>query len=213
MQPCPAPAADHTRRWKLRSLVGVCGISLLLLGLLAACSVQLGPGAPSTSGSGLTIPIHVVEGQNGATIILLPVTIDNSGPYTFALDTGASTSLVDTPLAQTLNLKPVGTPAPISGIASSTPAQPIRITHWHVEGLTLPPDTAVAADLNGAQRGSGLKGLVGSDVWRKLGTITINYGAQTLTIPHKGSFNGDGPMARSVGGSVALIANRPSKAA
>lgn len=194
--------ANRAHRPRVRSLIGVCALSLLMLGLLAACSVQLTPqggGSPSSSASGVTIPVKVVVGQNGATVILLPVTIDGSGPYNFALDTGASTSLVDTPLAQRLNLQPVGTPAPISGIASTTPAQPIRITHWHIEGLTLPADTAVAADLSGSERGSGLQGLVGSDVWRQLGTVTINYNAQTLTVPRQGALAPAGaPLARSM---------------
>lgn len=194
--------ANRAHRPRVRSLIGVCALSLLMLGLLAACSVQLTPqggGSPSSSASGVTIPVKVVVGQNGATVVLLPVTIDGSGPYNFALDTGASTSLVDTPLAQRLNLQPVGTPAPISGIASTTPAQPIRITHWHIEGLTLPADTAVAADLSGSERGSGLQGLVGSDVWRQLGTVTINYNAQTLTVPHQGALAPTGaPLARSM---------------
>ncbi|HEX6797139.1 MAG TPA: retropepsin-like aspartic protease [Ktedonobacterales bacterium] len=207
--------ADRAHRPRVRSLIGVCAVSLLLLGLLAACSVQLMPqGGGSPQGGGVTIPVQVVVGQNGATVVLLPVTINGSGPYTFALDTGASTSLVDTPLAQKLNLQPVGTPAPISGIASTTPAQPIRIMHWHIEGLTLPADTAVAADLNGTQRGSGLQGLVGSDVWRMLGTVTINYNAQTLTVAHQGALAPAGaPLARSQGGAtVGLVANRPSEA-
>lgn len=215
MQGRPVETADSAHRPRVPSLIGVCAVSLLLLGLLAACSVQLTPqasGSPS-SGGGVTIPIQVVEGQNGATVVLLPVTIDGSGPYTFALDTGASTSLVDTPLAQKLNLQPVGTPAPISGIASTTPAQPIRIAHWHVEGLTLPADTAVAADLNGAQRGSGLKGLVGSDVWRMLGTITIDYKAQTLTVAHQGALApSNAPLARDVGPLATLVVNRPPDA-
>lgn len=208
--------AYRAHRLRVRSLIGVCAVSLLMLGLLAACSVRLTPqggGSPS-SGGGVTIPVKVVVGQNGATAVLLPVTIDGSGPYTFALDTGASTSLVDTPLARRLNLQPVGTPAPISGIASTTPAQPIRIAHWHIEGLTLPADTAVAADLNGAQRGSDLQGLVGSDVWRMLGTVTINYNSQTLTVPHQGALAPAGaPLVRTQGGvAVGLVANRPPEA-
>lgn len=217
MQDRSVETAGRAQRPRVRSLIGVCAVSLLTLGLLAACSVQLTPqggGSPSSSGSGVTIPINVVVGQNGATVILLPVTIDGSGPYTFALDTGASTSLVDSPLAQKLNLQPVGTPAPISGIANTTPAQPVRITHWHIEGLTLPADTAVAADLNGTQRGSGLKGLVGSDVWRMFGTITIDYKAQTLTVAHQGALvPSNAPFARSTGEmAVVLVANRPPDA-
>lgn len=219
MQGHAVEAADRAHRLRLRSLIGVCAVSLLLLGLLAGCSLQLGSTPPTSSSapSGTTIPIKVVVGPNGATVILLPVTIDGSGPYNFALDTGASTSLVDTPLARKLNLQKVGTPAPISGIASTTPAQPIRITNWHIESLTLPADTAVAADLSGSERGSGLQGLVGSDVWRKIGTITINYSAQTLSVKHQGSLApGGAPIARSPGSpggaAVALVADRPSSA-
>jgi predicted aspartyl protease len=40
-------------------------------------------------------------------VIVIPVTVNGSGPYDFILDTGASTTLISSEFAQTLRLRPV----------------------------------------------------------------------------------------------------------
>jgi hypothetical protein len=114
--------------------------------------------------------------------VLVPVTIGNSGPYSFAVDTGASTSLIDQPLAQRLGLKQVGPPQSIAGIGSNEQAIPVQVSHWHAEALTLPNGVIASASVFASQRGTGLQGLLGSDIWNQFGKITIDYGASTLTV-------------------------------
>lgn len=168
-----------------RHLASVGAISLLLLLTLAACSIHIGSSA-SAAGNGnnsITEKVQVISGQNGATLVLLPVRINGKGPFTFALDTGASTSLIDRPLVQQLNLPQNGAPRPISGVSGNELSIPVKVGDWSVgKTIRLPASTVSSANLFASQRSSGIQGLVGSDIWTQFGKITIDYNAQTLTV-------------------------------
>jgi hypothetical protein len=168
------------RGWLL--LPAAVALACMTLVGLTACTVQIGTVAPTPTGPGTTVHITIAHGPQGSTLVLLPVTINNQGPFTFALDTGASQSLIDRPLARRLGLQPTGAPTPISGVGGQEEAVPVRLSHWHVEQITLPPATISAASLFNAQRDSGMQGLVGSDIWNQFGKITIDYDASTLTV-------------------------------
>lgn len=199
----PGSATGHKRVRHIVVLGGV-AVLVLVLPLLAGCTVQLGTGIPSatTTGPGVTVHVNVVTGQGGSTLVMLPVTINGSGPYRFAMDTGASTSLIDAPITQRLGLEVVGPPQSLSGVASQTEATPIRVENWSIGKLTLPAATVVTADLNIGQRDSNLQGLVGSDIWRQFGSVTIDYDAQTLTVERQ--------VARASPGAPALTATTRS---
>lgn len=155
-------------------------LPFVLAAALASCSIGVG-----NTGPGITVPVQVVTGESGATLILLPVSIGNSGPYTFALDTGASSSLVDRAIAQRDGLQQIGTPQPISGVGGNEQAYPVRIQSWHTGSLRLPSVTAAAANIATLRHESKLQGLVGSDVWRQFGSVDINYSASTITVPRQ----------------------------
>lgn len=185
------PGASAARRYdpgrfvawcRLPSLVGL----LLALALgLGACGVSFGTSTPSaaSNGQGITVPVKVVKGPNGATEVLLPVTIDGQGPFTFLLDTGASSSVIDTPVAQRLGLPVTGSPTPVTGIASQSTETPVQVKSWHIGKINLPSMSVGSLALFGSQRGQGLQGLIGSDIWSMFGSITINYSGQTLIVP------------------------------
>lgn len=183
-------------------MAGVGAVALLLLLTLAACSIHIGSSA-SAAGSGnngTTEKVKVVHGQNGATLVLLPVKINGQGPFTFALDTGASTSLIDRPLAQQLKLPQNGTPQPIAGVSGKEQSIPVKVNTWSVgTKITLPASTVSSANLFASQRSSGLQGLVGSDIWSQFGKITIDYSAQTLTVYKQFSDLRGGDIARLPG--------------
>jgi hypothetical protein len=126
--------------------------------------------------------VKIVHGPNGSTLVLAPVTIDNRGPYTFAVDTGASTSLIDQTLAKQLGLKQAGAPQPIAGISSNEQAIPVRVTHWHAGNIVLPSAVIASAGLFQSQHDQELQGLLGSDIWSQFGKITIDYADGTLTV-------------------------------
>lgn len=163
---------------------GAAIVTLALIGLLAACTtITLGGPTISTSGPGITINVKVVHGEDNSTMVVLPVTINGHGPYDFALDTGAATSLIDTPLAQQLGLPQNGSPAPIQGVSGSELAVPVLVNSWHIEKLKLPKMTIQSANLFTTQRGAGIQGLIGSDIWNRFGSFTLNYSDGTLTVP------------------------------
>jgi hypothetical protein len=202
-----ASRRQGVRRWLLALAV------LLALGLgLAACGGT--SSAPSTSGGAsgqaVTVPVKVIQGPMGATEVLLPVTINGRGPFTFLLDTGASTSVIDTPIAQRLGLPQTGGPVPISGVASQTTEVPVGIKSWHIGKINLPSMSVGSLALYGSQRGQGLQGLIGSDIWDRFGSITINYGSQTLTVPKQITSAGRTPNSTLRRASRSLAVRTPA---
>jgi hypothetical protein len=181
-----AAFASRSRAWAagprvVRRRLGLALLALALTVGLAGCSVQLLGAQPA--GPAVTVPIQVVEDASGATLVLLSVTIHNQGPFTFALDTGASTSLLDRTVTQRLGLPPAGRPQPIIGVSGQETAVPVKVQSWDVSQLRLPSVTAASANVFATRGQQRLQGLLGSDVWRQYGSIAINYSAQTLTVP------------------------------
>lgn len=188
MQVTPLERAVRHRVRRYRPTAGtlLACAACLCLAVLAGCRIDVGTitstPTPTATGPGISIQVNIDHNQDGSTLILVPVIINNQGPFTFALDTGASTSLIDQPLARRLGLRPVGSPVPIAGISSNEQAIPVQVSHWHAEKLNLPAQIVASASLFQLQRGAGLQGLLGSDIWNQFGKITIDYAAGTLTV-------------------------------
>jgi predicted aspartyl protease len=156
----------------------------VLVALLAACSLPRIATAPAaTPTQGITEHVTISRDSSGATLVLLPVTIEGHGPFTFALDTGASTSLIDTSLAQQLDLPEQDGIHQISGIGGVQEATSVEVQDWHIGQIRLPKAIIASADLPGERRRGGLEGLVGSDIWSQFGTFTLDYSTGTLTVP------------------------------
>lgn len=178
MHSSSSPLVRHRRGHA--SLVEVILVTLALAALLAACG---GTSSGGTTTSGVTINVKVVHGQDNSTLVVLPVTINGHGPYAFALDTGAATSLIDTPVAQQLGLPQNGSPNPIAGVSGQEQSIPVLVNSWSIEKIKLPKMTVQSASLFSSQRGAGLQGLIGSDIWNRFGKFTLNYSSGTLTVP------------------------------
>ncbi len=182
--------ADCHHRWRERqqhmsrsSLVASLMLSLALLLVLAACTVTIGePPSSTETGEGITEDVEVVQGQDGATLVLADVVIHGKGPYTFALDTGASTSLISSDLAQRLDLPQAGGPEPISGIGGVTQAIPVQVDKWSIGPINLPAMTIASAEIPQRQGNVNFQGLLGSDLWSRFGKFTLDYEAGTLTV-------------------------------
>jgi predicted aspartyl protease len=158
-------------------------LSLVLLLALSACSVSIGTvPASTTTGPGISEPVQVVQDQSGATLVLAPVTIHGKGPYTFAVDTGASTSLISSSLAQQLGLPVAGNAEPISGIGGVTQAVPVQVSDWHTGSIRLPPVTIASTAIPRERGSTNFQGLLGSDIWSKFGKFTLDYSSSTLTV-------------------------------
>ncbi|HKB37575.1 MAG TPA: retropepsin-like aspartic protease [Gemmataceae bacterium] len=154
------------------------GLVVLAAVLLAGCS--LAPGVSSQRG--VSEHVRIERSRDGATTVLLPVTIQGRGPYTFALDTGASRSLVSTTVAADIGLSRAGPPEPIQGLGGVTRAVPVRVTSWSTGNIKLPPMVITSADLATGRGAGGLQGLLGSDVWDAIGSFKLDYRTSTLTV-------------------------------
>jgi aspartyl protease len=145
--------------------------------------MQIAPRTSRTlpSSAPITEHIKVVHGSGHATAVLPPVTIHGKGPFFFMLDTGASTSLIDPSLVKQFGLPQAGRAHTISGIGGVQQATPMTVSNWHTGPIRLPTATIVGATIP-HERGSGLDGLLGSDIWSSFGKFTLDYSNGTLTV-------------------------------
>lgn len=129
----------------------------------------------------LTVDMNVLE--NGEQVIaLVPVTINGKGPYTFALDTGASQSLVDAAVAKELGVAQTGERRPVAGITEVTKVRTIKVASWSVGKVKLPPTTIVEANLPFGNADRGVQGLLGSDMLSAFDVVTIDYENEVLRL-------------------------------
>lgn len=150
-------------------------LSLAPLTLLAGCAA---PNVPFTGGAGLktiTVPATVQRGSDGATLIIVNVTINGQGAYPFALDTGASLTLLDLPVARALQLPVSGPQRDVTGVGGTERVTPVSVTHWSLGAAALPAATITTAPMTGIHHSAGIVGLLGSDVLSSFASVTIDY--------------------------------------
>lgn len=128
------------------------------------------------------VHIKVLQGQEGGTMVFLPVWINGQGPFTFALDTGASHTLIDSTLADALGLGVTGKKVEMTGVAATAQADQVRVQGWRLGNVPLPPYTLISMPMAKLEQDSGMKGLLGSDILSKFEVITLDYGRQVLLL-------------------------------
>jgi predicted aspartyl protease len=176
----PAPS----RRRGLRVAAGL-ALALTLVVGLSACSLdQINQPQVTTCGNGIAAPVTIKSDRTGATLVIAAVMLQGHGPYQFAIDTGASVSIVDTTVAKEAGLAQAGRSEPITGVGGAQDAIPVRVTAWSIGEIRLPPvlppvHTIAALSLPDAQRANGFVGLLGSDVLSQFGAVTVNYSTST----------------------------------
>jgi aspartyl protease len=132
----------RTARFRQRTT----GISLVALGLICRSA------AADTS-----VPFKMVAGG----LVVVPVLVDNRGPFEFLLDTGTNTTVVDTELARLLGLRP------IDRVSVTSPDGARIMPRARLQSLTLGPKTAhhlevLYTDLRAIRRLTGsVRGIVG----------------------------------------------------
>jgi Aspartyl protease len=151
---------------------------------------------PGTPKGEQTVPIEVIgeKGPQRAAMALVPVRIDGKGPFPFALDTGASTSLIPAKLAELLHLRREGANKHVAGITGRGEAYPVRIGNWTAGKVALPPslisalvekrpETPAPAPVRPkSNRVKGPVGLLGSDVLSRYGKIAVDYDDNLLVL-------------------------------
>lgn len=138
---------------------------------------------PSVLKGQQTVKLTVLSAKDRSTIAVIPVWIDGKGPYPFALDTGATKSLVDSHLVDRLGLPKTGHKPVLSGVAGSARGEEVKVHDWRAGQVALHPETVASLDLGGP--GNGPAGLLGSDVLSRYGKIAIDYNKNLLVLdPH-----------------------------
>ncbi len=136
----------------------------------------------SAAQGGDQVPLRVVQAPNGATLALVPVYLHDHGPYTFALDTGASQSLIDEPIVKKLKLKVSGKTEEATAVACSAQLELVEVKRWRIGSVELPAATVTSLKLPEVNGKHGLQGLIGSDVLSRYGSFTLDYTSQLLTL-------------------------------
>jgi hypothetical protein len=129
------------------------------------------------------VRLRVITTKGRDTIALVPVWINGRGPYPFALDTGASQSLIDSSLARSLGLRRLGKRS-LSGITGGGKGDIVEVKRWRAGKVGLHPDTIAAFKLFDGKRG-GPAGLLGSDVLSRFGKIAVDYDRDVLLLDPK----------------------------
>ena len=142
-------------------------------------------GVPKNERHFLKVPLRVVKGGNHTTLAVVPVYFGTRGPYDFALDTGASVSVVDLAVVRELGLKRVAKVGGFTGIKSTTSATIVRVPRWKAGEVQLPAASIASVSLADSLGNAGLKGLLGSDVLSRYAVVTIDYRGGELRLEPK----------------------------
>jgi Aspartyl protease len=135
-----------------------------------------------------TVKIEVVATSarpTRQTLALVPVYIDGHGPLPFALDTGASRSLIAAGLAAQLRLPSRGSAGMLRGVTGAAAAENFAVESWRAGSVRLPASMIAAiASTAGATspKLQGPVGLLGSDVLSRYGKIAIDYDKGLLVL-------------------------------
>src|SRR6059058_5379963 len=104
-------------------------MSLRRTAMILTLAALLGATAAGAGGQQEELVIGLTVIKHGKQVIaLVPVTINGKGPFTFALDTGASRSLMDSAVAKRLQVQKKGPAGKIAGVNSVTKAQLVEVT-------------------------------------------------------------------------------------
>ena len=136
-----------------------------------------------------TIPLQIVRDPSGSVLALVSVTIQDQGPFTLVLDTGASRTVIDRQLADRLQLEGVAATPVGTGISGAVELTIVRVSRWRMGDVELPGTLLAAIDLSGSHSpmleqlsGRRMDGLIGSDVLSQYGAVTIDYQRSVLVL-------------------------------
>ena len=130
-----------------------------------------------------TVKLTVISTKDRNTLALVPVFIGGKGPFAFAVDTGASRTVIDEKAARKAGLKPGKSIGTLQGVAGSAEGREVRVAQWSADKIELRP--AAIASLRGLGRGGGLDGLLGSDVLSRYGKVAVDYDNDVLLLDPK----------------------------
>jgi hypothetical protein len=133
-----------------------------------SCAPQPGPSS--------VVPIRVVRAA-----IVANVCIGGKGPFPFLVDTGGSTTLLDSSLAKRLHLELVDGPRAVRSFTCKRQISFAALSRWSVGNTTLLPQAVEIGDVRSPALPD-LDGVLGSDTLSSFGAVRIDYGQQTITL-------------------------------
>ena len=139
--------------------------------------------------SGVAIPFELATRH-----IIVPVTINNSRPLSFVLDTGADAAIVRMETAKELGLKLEGTVNTGGAGAGVQTGQFVRDAAWRLVGLRdFSEPVSLALPLNELPAGMGraIDGIIGGRFIRRF-VMEVDYQALRLVLHEPGRFRYDG---------------------
>ena len=129
------------------------------------------------------VELTVVSTKERDTLALVPVFIGGKGPFAFALDTGASRTIMDEKAARKAGLKPGKSIGRLQGVAGSANGREVSVRSWAADEIELRP--AKISTLKGLARDGGPEGLLGSDVLSRYGRVAVDYDNDKLLLDPK----------------------------
>jgi hypothetical protein len=132
----------------------------------------------------LRIPQPLVAGHPTKPLVLLTTAVNGQGPFTFALDTGSSTTVVSSELAQRLGIEAMVIPDVTAGGGHTIKASVGRVGSLAIGATTvrdLPVMVADFLDMLSKVVGAKLDGIAGYTLLKGF-RVTIDYPNGTLDL-------------------------------
>ena len=127
------------------------------------------------------IPELEIATSGAGRLPTVAVCIDGRGPYRFLVSTGSGSSVVVPALARSLHLRK-GDRTAIRGVTCVTSAQTVKVSNWSMSGLRLSPQELLVAKVPRDQLSTAPRGIIGSDVLARFGSVRIDYRAHRVLL-------------------------------
>jgi PDZ domain/Aspartyl protease len=161
-------------------------VSLATVGAISPAALVVQPPA----GASVTIPFELV-----ARHIVVKVTIQNSRPLSFVLDTGANTAIVRTPTAEALGLTLFGSVSTGGAGSGRQAGQRVKDARWSLvglEGFAQPVSLALPLPMLPRGHGQDIDGIIGGEFIKQF-VVELDYQARTMTLHDPKTFRYRGP--------------------
>jgi predicted aspartyl protease len=150
------------------------------VGMVGCIQIGSSPQPAAVTGAGEVA--FELAGKGGAAIVV-PVRINDTGPYSFIVDTGATVTCVDQPLIEELKLpRPPGVVGYGATVGQSGTVGVHRIDTLQVGDATASGLTACALDLSGMKAvGLDAQGLLGLNFLKSF-IVTFDFTRNVMTL-------------------------------
>jgi predicted aspartyl protease len=153
------------------------------------------------------LSVRVLHGPHHAALLVARVRIDGKGPFPFLVDTGAAISVVNAPLAAALHLPVVQRRSGrLQGAGCTSASGEDRVDRWRVGEVGLPAIDVSTVDLSSSTASSSVQGLLGSDLWDRFGSLSIDYDRGVVRLGVVPTGTSVGVRVVRTGGEVVVVA-------